>query len=57
MDEETEMIEKRVEKYQKLVEANEGSFLQKQIAMIALNKAKKAEAALQKIYFEGVCGK
>jgi hypothetical protein len=55
--EEKEKISKRVEKYEKLVDANEGFFLQRQSAIIALKKAKKAEEALNNIYDVGVCGK
>jgi hypothetical protein len=56
-DEEKEKIEKRINKYEKLVEANEGSFLERQSAKIGLKKANKAKEALDNIYSAGMCGK
>jgi len=56
-DEEKEKIKKRIEKYEKLVEANEGFFLERQSAKIALKKAKKAKEAFYDIYNDGMCGK
>jgi hypothetical protein len=55
--EERENIKKRIDKYEKLVEANEGNFLEKLSAKIGLKKARKAKEALDKIYFfGGLCG-
>jgi hypothetical protein len=56
-DEEKEKIEKRIEKYEKLVEANKGSFLERQSAKIGLKKANKAKEAFDNIYSSGMCGK
>jgi hypothetical protein len=56
-DEEKEKIKRRIDKYEKLVEANEGSFLERQSAKIGLKKAKKAKDDFDNIYSAGMCGK